>query len=1026
MLSLVIVAALGVVANLSARSSLEASLYERLQAVIDARADGLDRWIDEQRRNVVFVGQLPGFGDDARTLLDASSSPADETAARERLLKVLMKAAEGTGDAQEFLLLDLDGTVRLATQREYEGASQVGAEFFTVGRSHTTVQSVYPSTLTGQTEITVGTPVFDQDGSGQRVAVLAANLNLERVDRIVLEGTGLGATGESYLVGTNHRFVHPRMNVGGATGGVSSAGIEAGLEGQDGQGLYPDWRGVPVIGVYRWLDEHDVAIVAEMTQAEAFALADRLALVIGLVGVASAALLALGVSLVSRRITRPIRALAATATRVAGGDLGATAPVGSRDEVGQLATAFNDMTAQLRENVETLELRVDERTAELSTALAAQQAAERRYRRLVEELPLGVYTHHTSAVGTRGSSSNGWDYVSPAIESLFGYPAERWREDGFFVSTIHPDDVERALGEHEAAFLRGADRWSTSYRMTAADGRTVWVRDDSVVVKGSDGQAEFVQGFLIDVTERTLAETEIRRQKQYFESLVDISPVAVVTTDRGERITGWNPAAATLFGFAAEEAVGKAIDEVVFSDESAREEGRAVTAEALANGIAHRVASRQRRDGRKVDVEIVMVPLVVDGEHTGFYVLYHDVTELEAARRDADAANQAKSAFLAAMSHEIRTPMNAVIGMSGLLLDMPLDPEPRDYAGTIHDAGEALLTIINDILDFSKIEAGRFELELRPLVLADVVRGAADVLTPTAAKKGLGLRASVDAELPAAIVGDAGRLRQILLNLLSNAVKFTDQGEVSVAVTGRPEPTAGAPDRWTIVAEVRDTGMGIPADRVGHLFQSFTQADASIARRFGGTGLGLAISRRLAELMGGTLVAESEGIPGKGSTFRLTILADATSVPMAARPGALSAAAAASAPIGPLRILLAEDNPVNIKLATRLLERMGYGADIANDGREAIDALERADYDLVLMDVQMPGLDGLDATRAIRTRWPDRPVRIVAMTANAMEGDRETCLAAGMDDYVSKPIRPDELARALAEAVPPAGAGVPA
>jgi len=181
-------------------------------------------------------------------------------------------------------------------------------------------------------------------------------------------------------------------------------------------------------------------------------------------------------------------------------------------------------------------------------------------------------------------------------------------------------------------------------------------------------------------------------------------------------------------------------------------------------------------------------------------------------------------------------------------------------------------------------------------------------------------------------------------------------------------------------------------------------------------------------LMGGTLVAESEGIPGKGSTFRLTIFADATSVPMAGRPGAgaLSAAAAASAPIGPLRILLAEDNPVNVKLATRLLERMGYGADIANDGREAIDALERADYDLVLMDVQMPGLDGLDATRAIRTRWPDRPVRIVAMTANAMEGDRETCLAAGMDDYLSKPIRPDELARALAEAAPPAGAGVPA
>jgi CheY-like chemotaxis protein len=303
-------------------------------------------------------------------------------------------------------------------------------------------------------------------------------------------------------------------------------------------------------------------------------------------------------------------------------------------------------------------------------------------------------------------------------------------------------------------------------------------------------------------------------------------------------------------------------------------------------------------------------------------------------------------------------------------------------------------------------------------VLADVVRGASDVLAPTAAKKGLTMRSTVDAELPAAIVGDAGRLRQILLNLLSNAVKFTSTGEVSLMVTGRPEPAPGAADRWTIVAEVRDTGMGIPADRIGRLFQSFTQADASIARQFGGTGLGLAISRRLAELMGGTLVAESAGLPGQGSTFRLTIPVDATASPDDGRPGATPRVAVDATALGQRRILLAEDNPVNVKLALRLLERMGYGADVASDGREAIDALERAEYDVVLMDVQMPGLDGLDATRAIRTRWPDRPLHIVAMTANAMEGDRETCLAAGMDDYVSKPIRPDELARALAATTP--------
>ena len=667
------------------------------------------------------------------------------------------------------------------------------------------------------------------------------------------------------------------------------------------------------------------------------------------------------------------------------------------------------------------------------------------------------------------------------------------------------------------------------------------------------------------------AEAELRR----LALVASRTTTAVVLTDPDWKIEWTNESFTRYFGYTTEEARGRRPGELLYGSETSVRTVAAIVKACREGRLFRGEILNYAKDRRKLWVEIETQPLYdTAGRLTGYMGLLLDITEsrrfaeelqmakdgaenlnqqlenaIDRAQQAAMEANQAtiaKSQFLATMSHEIRTPMNGIIGMTSLLLETPLTREQHDFAETIRNSGDALLTIINDILDFSKIESGRLELEQAELNLRDCVEGALDVLTTRAAEKRLDLLYEIQDGVPGVVIGDVTRLRQVMVNLLGNAIKFTERGEVVLSVRLLQTVDEVAELQFS----VRDSGIGIAEEAMGRLFQSFSQVDASTTRKFGGTGLGLAISKRLVELMNGRLWAESR--VGQGSTFSFIvplrsapskprpyissvraslagkallivddnatsrrILSEVTtgwgmrcetvegaqaaldllaagrrydalildmqmpgmdgcmlaaeirrthplgtlplmllsslghrSVPelfevslsKPVKPGQLlegfgrlfgrSGAAAGTVPAvvappvapapvaGARHLLLAEDNAVNQKVALHLLKSIGYTADVANNGLEVLQALQRRSYEIVLLDVQMPEMDGLECARRLVRQYPDPAIRptLIALTANAMQGDREICLGAGMDDYLSKPIKKPDLLEALARA----------
>ncbi len=867
LLSILTASLVGYSAFIQARGALTQSAFERLRVAAIAREEELNYWVNSQAEDAFFIAQWSELQSMTPDVVQADPTSLDYQVAYTELSETLREVVAQRADLQEIFVLDNNGQIQVSTNRSNEGLDQSDMPYFQQGQLGTFVQDVYADAATGRPTMTVATPILDR--IGRRTGVLAIHLNLERMDRIILMRTGLGDTGEIYLIDQNRGFVSgQRFGRQDYATTVDSEGIASALEGRDGYSLYTNYEGVPVIGVYQWLDDLNLALMVEMHQSEAFAPARQLGLTILGVGFALAGVLVIGVYVLARQIARPILAITDTAAQVAAGDLNRVAPVFTTDEIGVLAHTFNQMTRQIRE------------------LYAELQQREEHFRSLIE---------HASDIITIVNSDSTIRYASPAVERVLGYQPDTLigKPVG---DLLHPDDLP-TLSDLVAENNQRHDKITLiEFRVWHAN--RSWRVLESVSKRLYDEHGDYT---LVvnsrDITQRKEAEQALRESENLLRTVVANAPVILFAFNQEGVFTFSEGKGLESLHLQPGEVVGQSIvrlDQGV--PQVAKDIQRVLAGETFTSTI--------HLTNPQLIFDVWYSPILnPEGEVVGATGVATDITErrqiesYQRAKEAAEAASQAKSTFLANMSHELRTPLNAIIGYSELLRE---DLHELGHADPIEDlekievAGHHLMTLISDILDISKIEAGRMEIYLETFPVNELTRNITSTIQPLMHKHGNSFYLD-DAGAPEYMHTDLTRLQQVLYNLLSNAAKFTRNGTVTLTVEQRiietrarqmegddtwlpdlmlakvvtpADPANDLPQEW-VIFRVTDTGIGMSAEQMARLFEPFHQGDTSTTRKYGGTGLGLAISRRFCQMMGGTITVES--IQGQGSTFTVRL-----------------------------------------------------------------------------------------------------------------------------------------------------------